>query len=147
MTPEQRNKAHAALVRRANRIVEEVAIMVDLEERIEADEAATAEYNGSWYTYEDFLSSVIEGATLSIEVRSDWRAIGSDDTVPTHYRVLLAWGGPALQITGELDKYGEVETAELQYQDWFTPWVGFHSGTEEQDAAILEYARRIVGAV
>ena len=145
MNQTQLDDAHASLGRRADRIVEEVAIMADLESR--QDDEYTREYDGSVYTYEDFLSSVIEGAALSIDVMSDWRAVGSEDTDPTHYRILLGWGGPAVQITGELDRFGEVFTAELQYQDWGTLWIGFCSGTDEQNAAILEYARRIVGVV
>ena len=57
---------------------------------------------------------------------------------PTHYKILLGTGGPAVQIVGELDEHGEPETAELQGQDWFTPW----ERTKEQDEDILlQFAR------
>lgn len=65
----------------------------------------------------------IQESALSVEVRSNWYSFGPDaDTKPAEYRILLTTGGPALQLTGSLTEYGEPETAELEHQDWGTPW-------------------------
>ncbi len=45
-----------------------------------------------------------------------------DVTTVKNYIILLAWGGPAIRIYGELDENNEPITAELQYQNWFTKW-------------------------
>lgn len=67
----------------------------------------------------------ISESVLSVEVRSDWH--DPCDATPLNkkaaeYRILLTWGGPALQIIGTLSEYGEPLTAELQHQDWMVPW-------------------------
>ena len=49
------------------------------------------------------------------------------------YELLLGWGGPAVRIVGKLNDNGEPETAELQGQDWGTPW----ERTENQDEETL----------
>jgi hypothetical protein len=38
------------------------------------------------------------------------------------YYVTLAGGGPAARLKITLDEYGEVETALLQFCDWFEKW-------------------------
>ncbi len=78
--------------------------------------------------------NAIQESVLSVEVRSDWYVPGTagkwrNDTPrgqtldsPAEYRILLTWGGPAAQLTGELSEHGEPETARLEFQDWGTPW-------------------------
>lgn len=78
---------------------------------------------------------------LSVEVRTDWHSLGDPDTKPTHYRILLCTGGPAVQIVGELSEHGEPETAEIQHQDWFTPWVSLYPLTPKESEALLSYTR------
>jgi len=88
----------------------------------------------------DEVEEEIRNMPLCVEVRSDWHDVNSHDEYryPTHYKILLGTGGPAVQIVGELDEHGEPETAELQGQDWFTPW----ERTKEQDEDILlQFAR------
>lgn len=80
--------------------------------------------------------AILEDA-LSIEVRSGWEAIGANLTA-SEYRILLTTGGPAVQIVGELNQWGEPETATLQVQDWFKPWTEFPTTTEE-DSALMAY--------
>jgi hypothetical protein len=81
---------------------------------------------------------------LSVEVRSGWYTLDRNaDKAPAEYRILLVWGGPAVQIRGELSEHGEPETARLQVQDWFTPWTDLRwsdlgEGAEE---ILLAYAR------
>ena len=81
-----------------------------------------------------------EGA-LSVEVRTDWYIPGQDSGKPSEYKILLGWGGPAAQITGELNEYCQPTTAQFQYQDWFKPWTTAQT-TCDEDATLLEYARQ-----
>jgi hypothetical protein len=82
---------------------------------------------------------------LSVEVRTDWF---SPSDVPAaaiaEYRILLSWGGPAVQVRGDLDEHGEPKTARLQMQDWFIPWTDVHWGdlgdTNAEDI-LLTFAR------
>ena len=59
-------------------------------------------------------------------------------SVETHktYEILLCWGGPAVRIVGHLDKHNQPETAELQYQDWLTPWTNYPLNDVETHALI-----------
>ena len=57
------------------------------------------------------------------------------------YEILLACGGPAVRIVGNLDVYDEPEDAALQCQDWLTPWTDVAT-TKEEDAALLRYAKQ-----
>ncbi|MEQ8849245.1 hypothetical protein [Botrimarina sp.] len=43
----------------------------------------------------------------------------------TSYEILLTTGGPAVRIVGELDSYGEAESARLEVQDWGEPWTEY----------------------
>jgi hypothetical protein len=56
------------------------------------------------------------------------------------YRLLLCWGGPAVQIVGDLNEYNEPESANIQYQDWFTGWSNLNISQEEENI-LLDYAR------
>lgn len=81
----------------------------------------------------------IEEDPLTVDVRSDWQSACTTLT-PAEFRILLCTGGPAVQIIGDLNEHGEPETARLQHQDWFTPWVDYPADDEEVDA-MLCYAR------
>lgn len=59
---------------------------------------------------------------LSVEVRSDWHALGSEcihgtDNEPAEFRILLCTGGPHVEIRGELQD-GEPTRAWLAYCGW-----------------------------
>ena len=72
----------------------------------------------------DELRQEIEEGPLSVMVRDGWHQPGTAcDEGADEYEILLSTGGPALRIYGKLDQYSQPETAELQAQDWFTPWV------------------------
>jgi hypothetical protein len=58
---------------------------------------------------------------LSVLVRSDWHAPGSESTY-AQFELLLTTGGPAVRVLGDLDSYGEPYRPQLQYQDWGIPW-------------------------
>jgi len=64
----------------------------------------------------------------------------SEDTEheqPDEYELLLTTGGPALRIWGTLNEHCEPERAELQMQDWGTPWGRYPA----PEATLLEFAR------
>lgn len=92
------------------------------------------------YHDEEKAREAIEESALSVEVRSDWHVPGDENEGPDEYRILLCTGGPAVQIVGSLNKYQEPETANLQYQDWFTFWENYSLTADEVDA-LLAYAQ------
>lgn len=105
----------------------------DAQELAELEAAA-----GDCESREDAERRILEAA-LSVEVRSDWRT-PRDEPVDTEFRILLCTGGPAVQIRGELDRYGEPCRAWLEYQDWGTPWITRVNDIGDE-MALLEYAR------
>lgn len=88
----------------------------------------------------DDAETAIHEKALSVEVRTDWHSLDGD-TKPTHYRILIVWGGPAVQIVGELSEHAEPSTAVLQFQDWGTLWESYPTTTEEEQT-LLEFAQR-----
>lgn len=70
------------------------------------------------------LQERVQEMPLSVEVRSPWYVPGAkaEDTKPAEYNILLTTGGPALRVWGELDNYGQPDSAQLQMQDWGLPW-------------------------
>jgi hypothetical protein len=81
----------------------------------------------------------IEEDPLSVEIRSGWSQPGQPGTEPNEFRILLCTGGPAVRIIGELNEHGEPERAQIEHQDWFTPWQCLLGTSEEDSAALLEY--------
>ena len=80
------------------------------------------------------LQDKIQGMPLSIETRTGWTVPGQDIGKPVEFRILLSYGGPSLQIIGELDYDGIPYNARLQYQDWGTPWTDLRVTSEESRA-------------
>lgn len=112
-------------------------------EMVQALRSTAEAYNsndGDYEPYEDALETIREDA-LSVEVRTDWHAVGAEDSAPTHYRILLCTGGPACQIIGELTEHLEPKTARIEYQDWGTPWTNYPLSSDEE-AIVLEYAQQ-----
>ncbi len=79
---------------------------------------------------------------LSVEVRSGWHGLGEKDNGEEEFKILLCWGGPAVQIIGELDDYNEPCEAKLQYQDWFIGWTDYFPANEDAEEIILDYCRQ-----
>ena len=75
---------------------------------------------------------------LEVSVRSDWHSPGEEGE-SMEYLILLCTGGPAVRIIGELGRFNEPDTAELQYQDWFTSWEDCPI-TIKEEQALLTYA-------
>lgn len=74
---------------------------------------------------------------LSIEVRSGWTVLG-EPLQAEEFSILLATGGPAVRIVGELDG-DEPWRAWLEVQDWFTPWTQYMGASQD---VLLTYARQ-----
>ena len=91
----------------------------DAEELAELDAAA-----GECESREDAETRIIEDP-LSVEVRSDWHAPGSEDNTPAEFCILLGTGGPAVRIRGELDEHCQPHRAWIEAQDWGTPWTQY----------------------
>jgi hypothetical protein len=87
---------------------------------------------------EDSARQHIEEAPLSVEVRCEWHAPGSESE-DTEYNILLCTGGPAARIVGGLER-GQPTTARFEYQDWFKPWTEAQT-TSEQNSTMLEWAQ------
>jgi len=101
---------------------------------------ATDEDKEQYHNEDDARQSISEDP-LSLQVRSEWHTPGEDEA-PTEYELLLCTGGPAVRITGELSQHQEPETAKIEYQDWFTPWVRYANTSSEEDETLLTYARQ-----
>lgn len=84
----------------------------------------------------------IHESALSVECRGDWYSPGGDGDTgkPAEYKILLATGGPALRLIGDLTEHGEPETARLEHQDWGTPWTRFMTNADDEDV-MLTFAR------
>lgn len=84
--------------------------------------------------------TAIRESVLSVELRSGWGRPGETMTEPVEYRILLVCGGPAVQIIGTLDKYGQAESCSLEHQDWGTPWTKYWRDAEQEEI-VLEFLR------
>jgi len=95
------------------------------------------------YHDEEAARQSIQEDPLSVDVRGGWHTPGSqDDTDSYEYIILLGTGGPAVRIYGELGQYNTPENADLQYQDWFTPWETLYVENDEEREALLTYAQQ-----
>ena len=102
-------------------------------------EASEAE---NWTAHEEALT-VIQEDPLSVEVRSEWHSPGAQDSGGmSEFKILLCWGGPAVQIIGELDDYSQPCEAKLQFQDWFIGWTDHFPEDENADEILLEYCQQ-----
>ena len=96
-------------------------------ELMDAMEAAESE------DMSDIMDRITE-MPLSVCVRSGWQQPGVNDQSPEEYELLMGTGGPAVRIYGRLDEHGRPRSAELQGQNWVTPW---ERTTVDQDEEVL----------
>ena len=95
-------------------------------------------YDGAEVTMDDMIQRISE-VPLSVEVRSGWvSGCYNNEMKPEEFKILLCWGGPAVQIVGDLDEHGQPENPRLEYQDWFTGWTKYEI-TEEEEKDVLIY--------
>ena len=95
-------------------------------------------------TYEDVADNTdayeavkdeISESPLSVQVRSTgWYSPGGEPPDADEFEILLSTGGPALRITGDLDRFNQPENVRLEKQDWFQPWTNVNISEEDQDA-------------
>ena len=89
----------------------------------------------------DEAREAITDDALDVQVRGEWHAPGAIDAcAPYEYKLLLCWGGPAVQIIGTLDAHNQPDSARLQYQDWFTEWMDYPL-THGEEETLMKYAR------
>ena len=91
------------------------------------------------YHDEENAQQIILEDALDVSVRSDWHPPGEKSS-PTEYTILLCTGGPAVRVRGQLNQYGEPESAELECQDWFTAWQT--CDIDDPDDVLLTYAQQ-----
>ena len=94
------------------------------------------------YHDEDNAQQIIHEDALEIGVRPQFQSPGERDiwSEGGDYFILLCTGGPAVRIVGSLNEHREPETAEIEFQDWGTPWTAHYiSGGNE---VLLTYARQ-----
>ena len=102
-------------------------------------EASEAE---DWTAHEEALT-VIQEDPLSVEVRSEWYSPGDRDNGGiSEFRILLCWGGPSVQIIGELDDCNQPCEAKLQFQDWFIGWADYSPEDAHADEILLDYCQQ-----
>lgn len=82
----------------------------------------------------------IQEDPLSVQVRSNWVTPG-EKMEPAEYEILLCTGGPAVRMTGDLDEHAEPESAELEFQDWYTPWNRLPTDSDEE-SDMVTYAQQ-----
>ena len=91
---------------------------------------------------QDSARDAITESVLWVEVRSDWHdVVIVERAKPDEYRILLTTGGPALQLVGALNEYGEPETAELQMRDGGVPWQAWCPEAPTAAQTLLTFAR------
>jgi hypothetical protein len=88
----------------------------------------------------DDAHDAIYSHPLSVEVRSGWCSTNAQ-LERSEYRILISWGGPAVQITGQLNDHNEPASAVLQSQDWFLGWRDWVASDESADAVLMTYAQ------
>ena len=107
--------------------------ITELSARSEAVECSSQE--------EDDLQQAIQEYPLSLEFRSGWHSAGEEPEV-AEYKLLICTGGPAVRITGQCDQWGCAYTANLQHQDWGTPWTNVSSLSNDQHQTLLWFAQQ-----
>lgn len=102
----------------------------------------TSERHGDEYVADEEALEAIQNHPLAVSVRSEWTSLGNysnEGLRASEYQILIATGGPAARIIGDLNSYGEAHTATLQVQDWFTPWTDVAKCDED---TLLTYAQQ-----
>lgn len=114
------------------------ASIAEMVEALQAAEQSEDDRNGC--AADDARQVILEDA-LSVQVRTGWYTPGTEREKPAEYEILLCTGGPAVRIIGELSEHGEPETAQIQWQDWGTPWTRLTGQLEAHQETMLAYAR------
>lgn len=79
---------------------------------------------------------------LSIMVRDGWYFPCDDSrNSPEEYQILLATGGPAYRIVGDLGDCCQPASATFQFKDWFKPWTDAELSDQEL-RVLLRFAQQ-----
>ena len=91
------------------------------------------------YQSREEVEQAIQEKPLSVEVRSGWASVG-ESADPAEFRILLCWGGPSVEIRGELDGNFVPESVKVFYADWGGPGEYILSG--EEGEAVTEFCKQ-----
>lgn len=91
---------------------------------------------GCEYSSREEVEEAIQAKPLSVEVRSGWHSLG-EESEPSEFRILLCWGGPSVEIRGEIGLHGNPENIRILYADWSKR--GEYVLSEEEDEAVSEF--------
>lgn len=124
-------------------IGEEIAIATwTMENPNEAEELAELESAAGECESEDDARERIQEDPLSLQFRSGWCG-GKSEMVAEEFELLLATGGPAVRIIGEIVDE-QAHHPRLQVQDWGTPWTDYYEPsigeTLEKYCAVFDLA-------
>jgi len=108
-------------------------------EMVKAVEDASGVDEGDQEEAREAALQTIYEDPLEVAVRSGWVSC-REAMVPKEYMILLCTGGPAVRIVGDLDGWGQPESATLFHQDWGTPWIEYLVDRDQEDA-LISYAR------
>jgi hypothetical protein len=130
-------------VRAAQQAGAQLASIEDLVSCLEHAESCTDPSCGADCPHEpDEARQAILDDPLTVEVRGAWHTPGAIDAcAPYEYKILLCWGGPAVQIVGMLDDANEPCSARLQHQDWFDECFDFPL-TDTEEETLMKYAQQ-----
>ena len=96
-------------------------------ERLITLQLQAAQFNHS--VWEEDISERIQEMPLSVELVAVYPNRDSCE-----WEILLGTGGPADRVLVTTNYLGDLEEAEYQYQDWFTPW----TRANDQDRHLVE---------
>ena len=105
------------------------SIVEDLQALDKAEKKGAARYDGRMLDRDTILERIQE-EPLSIQVRSYW-CEPEAKMEAGEFEILLATGGPACRIIGELDEYKLPYNIQIQGQDWGTPWITYGAADPE----------------
>lgn len=87
------------------------------------------------YEDQDAVREAMHNNALSCETRTDWSS-NPEDNEPAEFRILICFGGPTVEIQGELGEYGEPSSAWIQYQDWGTPMTRLLISPDDEESLL-----------
>ena len=88
-----------------------------LERYQEVHHPSNPDFDGCPY---EALQDLINERVLEFSVRCKTWSSPYDALEPDEYRILLAWGGPSVQIEGDLNSGSPDSEFEVVYMDWGT---------------------------
>ena len=93
----------------------------------------------SEYNCREDVYQAIQEKPLSVEVRSGW-ASSVHSFEADEFRILLCWGGPSVEIRGEIGLRGEPRDVKVFYADWSER--GEYVLSDEEREAVTEFCQQ-----